>query len=165
MLFVDPEFYIKDDQIYFIYYRKDLRRDDYIVFEPFVDEELRKKFSKDNEKHLYKIRKLLVIEGFSWYFKGEADLQRRRPFPVKFLQNEVSDYPCYVFNSELSKAFNHKGEIYTTVHLLEYKHKILENPRRGNNHEEEYVIGFSESLVTSTKEFIKNILRKVYEKY
>ncbi len=40
VLFVDPES--------FIYYRKDLRRDDYIVFEPFVDENLKKKFFHDN---------------------------------------------------------------------------------------------------------------------
>jgi len=31
-------------------------------------------------KVLYKIRKLLVLENFSWNFK-EADLYRRRPFP------------------------------------------------------------------------------------
>lgn len=30
---------------------------------------------------------------------------------------------------------------------------------------DKFVIRFKESLVTSTKEFIKNILRKVYEKY
>ena len=31
--------------------------------------------------------------------------------------------------------------------------------------QERFEIRFKESLVTSTKEFIKNILRKVYEKY
>lgn len=36
VLFVDPES--------FIYYRKDLRRDDYIVFEPFLDEAIKKRF-------------------------------------------------------------------------------------------------------------------------
>ena len=36
VLFVDPES--------FIYYRKDLARDDYIVFEPFVDEQVKKRF-------------------------------------------------------------------------------------------------------------------------
>lgn len=35
----------------------------------------------------------------------------------------------------------------------------------GEDNEEKFVIKFKESLVTSTKEFIKNILRKVYEKY
>jgi hypothetical protein len=103
VLFIDPES--------FIYYRKDLRRDDYITIEPFIDESLKKRFFHENQINLYKIRKLLVLDGFSWNFKGEADLYRRRPFPRQFLQNEASDYPCYVFQSELSKAFNHKGDI------------------------------------------------------
>ena len=109
--------------------------------------------------HLYKIRKLLVLPNFSWNFKAEADLYRRRPFQKKFLQNESSDYPCYVFDSELSKAFNHKGEIETVVDLIEYKHLIVRAA------DTDCVIRFKESLVTSTKEFIKNILRKVYEQY
>lgn len=113
MLFIDPDSYI--------YYRKDLRRDDYIIFEPFTDENLKKKFYNDNQIHLYKIRKLLLLDNFSWNFKGEADMYRRRTFPRKFLQNEASDYPCYVFQSELSKAFNHKGEIETEIDLQEYK--------------------------------------------
>jgi len=77
VLFIDPES--------FIYYRKDLRRNDYIVFEPFQDETLKKEFEDQNRIHLYKIRKLLVLEGFSWNFKGEADLYRRRHFPRQFL--------------------------------------------------------------------------------
>lgn len=73
VLFLDPES--------FIYYRKDLKRDDYIVMEPLMDEQLKEKFQQANKIHLYKIRKLLVLEGFSWNFKGEADMYRRRPFP------------------------------------------------------------------------------------
>jgi predicted nucleotide-binding protein (sugar kinase/HSP70/actin superfamily) len=61
------------------------------------------------------------LEGFSWNFRGEADLYRRRHFPRQFLQNEASDYPCYVFNSELSKAFNRMGDIDTVVDLSEYR--------------------------------------------
>ena len=150
-----------------MYYRKDLRRDDYIVYEPFTDEETKKRFFQENQIHLYKIRKLLVLEGFSWNFKGEADLYRRRPFPRQFLQYEASDYPCYVFQSELSKAFNHKGEIETIVDLIEYRNQLKNQSNLAfmMKADEEYVIRFKESLVTSTKEFIKNILRKVYEKY
>jgi hypothetical protein len=37
------------------------------------------------------------------------------------LQNEASDYPCYVFNSELSKAFNRMGDIDTFVDLTEFR--------------------------------------------
>lgn len=62
----------------------------------------------------------MVLTNFSWNFKGEADLYRRRPFPRPFLQNEASDFPCYVFQSELSKAFNRKGDILTMIDLLEY---------------------------------------------
>ena len=67
------------------------------MFEPFTDEKAKNEFFKANQLHLYKIRKLLVLDGFSWNFKGEADLYRRRHFPRKFLHNESSDYPCYVF--------------------------------------------------------------------
>ena len=45
---------------------------------------------------------------------------RRRPFPIEFAQPEASDYPSYVFESELSKAFNQKGEISAAVDLMEY---------------------------------------------
>jgi hypothetical protein len=79
VLFIDPES--------FLYYRKDLLRNDYVVFEPFADEGLKSEFHKANRIHLYKIRKLLLLEGFCWNFKGEADLYRRRHFPNKFLQN------------------------------------------------------------------------------
>jgi len=51
------------------------------MFEPFADENLSRKFFQENQIHLYKIRKMLVLEGFSWNFKGEAALYRRRPFP------------------------------------------------------------------------------------
>ncbi|CDW85366.1 phosphatidylinositol 3-and 4-kinase family protein [Stylonychia lemnae] len=156
VLFLDPE--------NFIYYRKDPRRDDYIVLEPIVDEHFKEKFLHANKIHLYKIRKLLVLEGFSWNFKGEADMYRRRPFPRQFLQNEASDYPCYVFQSELSKAFNNKGEIDTVVDLLEYKQQMY-NEGRIQNMDQDLVITFNESLVNSTKEFIKNILRQVYGRY
>ena len=121
-------------------------------------ESLRQEFFKASQLHLYKIRKLLVLEGFSWIFKGEADLYRRRHFSRRFLQNEASDYPCYVFESELSKAFNHQGDFETIVDLIEYRWALA---GAGGSLQ----IKFKESLVTSTKEFIKNILRKVYEVY
>jgi len=68
----------------------------------------------------------------------------------------------------LSKAFNHKGDIETIVDLIEYKNQLM--PRASiqllsQGMELDLVIRFKESLVTSTKEFIKNILRKVYEKF
>jgi len=99
---------------------------------------------------------MLLLPKFSWTFVGEADSYRRRPFPLKFLQYECSDFPCYVFTSELSKAFNDVGEIQTIVDLSEYAEKIA---LRDKNNTGPYVYSEKESLVTSTKEFIKNILR------
>ena len=61
--------------------------------------------------------KMLVLPNFSYIFAGEADSYRRRPFPLKFLQYECSDFPCYVFESELSKAFDDIGVIETEVDL------------------------------------------------
>ena len=55
---------------------------------------------------------------------GEAESYRRRPFPLKFLKNECSDYPVYVFTSELSKAFDSESEIETIVDISEYKDTI-----------------------------------------
>lgn len=48
----------------------------------------------------------------------------------------------------------------TIIDLLEYSHIL-----RSYKKDELLTIKFKESLVTSTKEFIKNILRRVYEKY
>jgi len=83
-------------------------------------DELRREFDLRNIQTLVKITKMLLLDGFSWTFIGEADSYRRRPFPLKFLQHECSDYPCYVFTSELSKAFNHVGDIPIEVDLSEY---------------------------------------------
>ena len=111
-------------------------------------------------KTLYEMTKMLVLEGFSWVFMGEAETYRRRPFPLKFLHNECSDYPCYVFTSELSKAFNHIADIEVIVNLTEFKDQIKV---KGEPQKDEYVYKGRELLVVSTKEFIKNILRYVYE--
>ena len=78
-------------------------------------------------------------------------MYRRRPFPIEFLHNEVSPYPCYVFQSSLSKAFDKTATIKTEVNISEFDPK-LRDP-----------IMYEESLVTSTNEFIKNILIKVYD--
>jgi hypothetical protein len=73
-----------------------------------------------NLKTLEEMFQMLVLKDFRWTFMDEADQYRRRPFPLKFLQFECSDYPCYVFTSELSKAFNNIGEIMTEVDLSEH---------------------------------------------
>lgn len=65
--------------------------------------------------------KMLVLPEFSWTFVGEADSYRRRPFPLKFLQYECSNYPVYVFESELSMAFAETKGIEIQVDISEFK--------------------------------------------
>lgn len=165
-----------------IYYRNIIGRDDFIRIEPLEDQmqfmmmhdmkdsegsmnnsmlyeeqrdALKEEFYERNIREFGKITQLLVLPNFSWTFVGEADSYRRRPFPLKFLQYECSDYPCYVFTSELSKAFNSIGDIQTEVDLSEYANTLsIRHPRQ-----DKYEYKEKESLVTSTKEFIKNILR------
>ena len=73
---------------------------------------------------LVKMTQMLNLPKFRWTFLGEAESYRRRPFPLKFLKNECSDYPVYVFTSELSKAFDSESEIETIVDISEYKDTI-----------------------------------------
>ena len=89
---------------------------------------------------------LLDLPHFHWDFR-EAEFYRRRNFPVKFLQNECSKYPCYVFQSPLSKAFNTKKYIEAEIDISK-----LAPGASPVIHKEE--------LVTSTSEFIENIRRK-----
>ena len=92
-----------------------------------------------------------MVENFSWNF-NEADAYKRRIFPKSFLQNESSQYPCYVFQSPLSKAFNSYTHIDAEVEISEF---VLDY---------EWVIPIKEQLVTSTSEFIQNIRRAVFKK-
>lgn len=77
-----------------------------------------------NLKALTDIVKSLELEGFSWTFIGEADSFRRRNFPLQFLQYECSDYPTYVHESKLSKAFDLFNGIETVIDLSEYANLI-----------------------------------------
>lgn len=108
-------------------------------------------YEAKNRRKLGILRKQLNLENFSWNFK-EADLYRRRPFPIEFLHNEISKYPCYVFQSSLSKAYNKIATITIEVDISEFESKFKP-------------IMHEESLVTSTNELIRNILRKVYDKH
>ena len=83
------------------------------------DENFKEKLTKKNINVLYKIRYLLLLDNFVWNM-SEAESYRRRPFPIKFLQNEASPFPCYVFSSPLSKAFNDYKEIQVIVSLIEF---------------------------------------------
>ena len=107
------------------------------------------------------IKQLTRIKSFIWYYKGEADLYRRRMFPDYLLAREASEYPCYVFQSELSKAYNSVSHINLIVDVGEYKEELMDE----GDSDESLRLRFQESLVTSSKETIKNVLREVYKKF
>lgn len=143
MLFVDPE-----SRVFYRYY---LDGRNYVRVETLENDPKKAIFEERIVKCLYKIRKLLVLKDFSWNFK-DANIFRRMPFQAKFLQNECSPYPCYVFQSPLSKAFDSKNVINAEIDVSEFAVNLTDTK-----------IKHSESLVTSTKEFIRNIYRKVKE--
>ena len=84
---------------------------------------------------------------------------------MKFLQQECPEYPVYAFTSELSKAFNDIDGIDTVVDLSEYANQINQRIRKSNKTKELEKYANRESLVTSTQEFIKNIIRDTFKKY
>lgn len=125
---------------------------------------LKKQIKGRNQKVLEEMFKMMVLPRFMWIFMGEADSYRRRPFPLKFLQYECSDYPCYVFTSELSKAFNSISFIETEIDLSEYS-SVLDIKRSKKMKDLPLVYSENESLVTSTREFIKNVLRWIFKNF
>lgn len=58
------------------------------------------------------------------YNRSEADRYRRRKIPQYLIARESSDTPCYVHQSELSKAFNSISHITLKVYIMEYAHMI-----------------------------------------
>ena len=108
---------------------------------PMISRKDKKAIEKRNKVTIRNIRKLLDLPYFYWDFR-EAEYYRRRQFNVKFLQNECSPYPCYVFQSPLSKAFN--GEKYISA-LVDISSLV---PTATDK------IKVTEELVTSTSEFI-----------
>ena len=83
---------------------------------PMISRKDKKAIEKRNKITIRNIRKLLDLPYFHWDFR-EAEYYRRRQFNVKFLQNECSPYPCYVFQSPLSKAFNAEKYISALVDI------------------------------------------------
>ena len=120
---------------------------------------MKMKSRRRSNKHRNIIRRLTKLDGFIWLFnKGEADQYRRRKLPQYLIAREVSDYPSYVFQSELSKAFNSISHILLRVNLMEYS-ALLSNNKKGNT--SDHFVEIKESLVTSSKEVIKNVLHAV----
>ena len=118
-----------------------LNKPSFIRIEPVTDDIVKKR----DVMTIKNIKKLLDLKNFYWDFR-EADYYRRRQFPTAFLQNECSPYPCYVFDSPLSKAFNSKKYIEALVDIT----KFVPGAEK---------IKIQEELVTSTSEFIQNIRR------
>ena len=111
VLFCDPE--------NMIYYRKYLNIDSFIRLEKIDDPELLKQYKERDMSVLTKIYTLLTFKDFCWNFSS-VDASRRRSFPKQFLQNECSPYPCYVFQSALSKAFNENATITCSIDVSEF---------------------------------------------
>ena len=71
MLFVDPE-----SRVFYRYY---LDGRNYVRVETLENDPKKAIFEERIVKCLYKIRKLLVLQDFSWNFK-DANIFRRMPF-------------------------------------------------------------------------------------
>lgn len=61
----------------------------------------------------------MELEGFKWEYGhgSEADKYRRRKFQAYLSRKEASEYPCYAYQSMLSKAFDKNPSIEIEVHL------------------------------------------------
>jgi phosphatidylinositol-4,5-bisphosphate 3-kinase catalytic subunit alpha/beta/delta len=96
-----------------------------ITIEPNIFKEGEEEFKEKIKIHRVIIKNLTKIDGFVWLSnKGEADQYRRRKLPQYLIAREVSNFPCYIFQSELSKAFNSISHITLKVNLMEYQQVI-----------------------------------------
>jgi phosphatidylinositol-4,5-bisphosphate 3-kinase catalytic subunit alpha/beta/delta len=97
-----------------------------ITIEPVnLKEGEEEEFKEKIKIHRVIINNLTKIDGFVWLSnKGEADQYRRRKLPQYLIAREVSNFPCYIFQSELSKAFNSISHITLKVNLMEYQQVI-----------------------------------------
>jgi len=145
------------DPITYSEYRLDLENMDIIVDDAKCPEEIVKKI----KQHYGIISRMLNMPNFHWIYERsyEVNRYRKRVFPYrKFLCEEASDYPVYVYQSELSKAFSKKVELDVEVDLMEYKDAF-------QGHDQNYVIKLKENLVTSFNEVLKNLRRRVFKDY
>lgn len=152
MICIDPETFRQ--------YRLDLLRNDIVVDDAKYPPEVKKKI----DMHYEIISSMLKMPGFHWMFERSAEVNRYRRrrfpyhYPVSKTFEEASEYPVYIYQSELSKAFSDKVELAVEVDLMEYKELFKET-------EGQVVIGLTQSLVTSFNEVLKNLLREVYKRY
>ena len=130
------------------------------IIEPNIEKEIDSDMKDKIRKHKNIIKNLIKLEGFIWLAnKGESDKYRRRKLPQYLISRELSDYPCYIFQSELSKAFNSISHISLRVNLMEYDRKIKAKLKFKD--EKDFFVEIRESLVTSSKETIKNVLHEI----
>ena len=107
------------------HYRLNLEKDFFYISQ-IENTAVKKSVDEKIKIHYNIIKNLTWINTFVWYYKGEADQYRRRWFPQYLLAREASDYPCYVYQSELSKAFNRLSKIKLLVDISEYKEMIVD---------------------------------------
>jgi len=135
-----------------------------IIIEPNIPQELEEDIKEKVKVHRVIIKNLTKLDGFMWISnKGEADQYRRRKLPQYLLAREMSDYPWYNFQSELSKAFNSISHITLRVNLMHYQNLIKTKTKYRDV--ADFYVEISESLVTSSKETIKNLLHEVKKKF
>lgn len=147
------------DPVTLLHYRLCMSSNNLII-EPTIPKDVETDIREKVKKHRIIIKNLTKLDGFVWLLnKGEADQYRRRKLPQYLIAREVSDYPSYIFQSELSKAFNSISHITLRVNLMEYQSSI-KNKKKARDLSELYV-EIKESLVTSSKETIKNVLHEV----
>lgn len=105
------------------------------------------------DAHRKIIYQLTLLRNFYWNNKGEMNAYWRRVLPRYLITWEASEYPCYVFQSDLSKAFNAINFITVNVNLSEYKEDILwglEDTGKMVNPNEKFSITIQESLLTNS---------------
>lgn len=132
--------------------------DNFIRVERIEDPVLLSEYRRRDKTILAKIYNLITFDNFCWNFNS-VDHARRRPFPKEFLHNECSQYPCFVFQSPLPKSFNKIPTIVCEIKVNKFVPKIDKNGQKVE------FLEMTEPLVTSTNEFIKNIRRKILDKW
>lgn len=158
------EYVVCTDPETFKQYRIDLGHNDIIVDDCKYPEQLNEKIVR----HYDIIRRMLQMPRFNWMYEQSAEVNRyrRRLLPYKYflsnsrtlLNEEASNYPVYIYQSELSKAFSDKVDIDVEVDLMEYEDKFPISCSC-------LVIKLKESLVTSFNEVVKNLRRRIYKDY
>lgn len=71
--------------------------------------------------------KITNYKNNTWLFSKEAKKFRKRKIPSYLLAKETPEYPIYLSQSSLSKAFSNINRIVLRVHLYKYQKEIQES--------------------------------------